>query len=384
VLYSFNFGPDGHDPYSRLTFDAVGNIYGTTTYGGASGYGTVYELSPNGSGDWTEQVIYSFCSVGAKCSDGATPFLSYVTLDSAGNLYGTTTAGGANGYGVVFELSPAMIGGGWSESVLYSFSGTTDGAYPSNGLIVDANGNFYGTTMQGGSGPCSAGCGTVFELSPSESGWVEQVIYNIENEGYYIFPGHRLVPCGNSGLAMDADGNIFSAVGLVVFELTPNGNGGWNPTVIHVFPSHPSVVFAGTPVLDNSGNIYSTIQHFGRSGNQPAILYKLSKANGEWKIKTLARLWGDGPSSGEALLLDAAGNIYGTTLSGGNGNGSVFELVAPTGKSKKYEYKMLWSFNFDDGSEPGAGLILDKSGNLYGSATQQNGPANGVVYEVTP
>jgi len=389
VLYNFCSQPsctDGGYPDSSLTFDSNGNLYGTTYYGGANGYGAVYELSPNGEGGWTEQVIYSFCSVGGEhCTDGKHPFLSYVMFDGAGNLYGTATAGGANGYGVVFELSPGP-GESWTETVLYSFAGGANGAYPSNGLIMDPKGNFYGSTLEGGSGSCSGGCGTVFELSPG-SGWTEQVIYNVDNKGYYVLPGSDIIPSGNSGLAMNANGNIFGAVGLTVFELSSNGNGGWTPTLIYTFPGAAYYCLTGTPVLDNAGNIYGTLERFNRRGSQsgPGKIYKLSPGkNGKWKPQTLTLFQnGDGANSGEAVVLDAAGNVYGTTLGGGEMNqGTVFELVAPVGKGS-YKEKVLWSFNWTDGGSPYAGPILDRAGNLYGT-TNVGGFGGGAVFEVTP
>ena len=159
VLYSFAGGGAGEYPQSRLTADAAGNLYGTTQDGGL-GYGTVYELSPNGN-VWNETVLYSF-SGGV---DGAYPGSSYVMFDNLGNLYGTTAQGGEFGYGVVFELSLAE--GSWTETVLYNFTGGADGSNPENGLIMDSAGNLYGDNEKG-----------IFELNHSEGVWTgEQVIY---------------------------------------------------------------------------------------------------------------------------------------------------------------------------------------------------------------
>jgi uncharacterized repeat protein (TIGR03803 family) len=248
VVHSFGVkAGDGVSPESRLTADAAGNLYGTTAYGGVVVYGTVFELSPNRHGGWNETVLYTFTG-GA---DGAEPDLSYVTFDSAGKLYGTTFAGGAYGLGVVFELSPT--GTGWTETVLHNFGGYAgDGAKPINGLIMDRAGNLYGTTAFGGSGSD----GAVFELSPSDGGWTEQVIYNVESTG--------------SGLTMDGAGNIFGTSISTVFELSPNGIGGWNPAVIHTFSGARAKHYVypnGTPVLDHAGTLYGTTFDGGDKNN---------------------------------------------------------------------------------------------------------------------
>jgi uncharacterized repeat protein (TIGR03803 family) len=178
-----------------------------------------------------------------------------VIFDSAGNLYGTAYNGGANEYGVVFELIP--VGGSWTETVLYNFgSYPGDAGNPVNGLIMDTAGNLYGATYSGGDGN-----GTVFELGPYGGGWTEQ--------------GHlrlRLLPTW-AGLTMDAAENIFGKTYSTVFELSPNGEGGWNPTVIHTFTGSPIHTFTGspkdaygafgTPVLDKAGNLYGTTEGDG-------------------------------------------------------------------------------------------------------------------------
>jgi uncharacterized repeat protein (TIGR03803 family) len=210
VLYNFAGLPDGAYPTSSLTSDGAGTFYGTTSGGGANGEGSVFEIFPNGVGGYDETVIYSFCSQ-ANCADGELPSYSTVILDGNGNLYGTTSGGGsgATQYGVVFELSP--VGNSWTESILYSFKAAGDGGEPTNNLIMDKLGNLYGTTLIGG----PDGGGTVFELSPKGgSDWTEQVIYatNIL-----------------SGLTMDTEGNLYGVEGggngVDVFELSPNGNG---------------------------------------------------------------------------------------------------------------------------------------------------------------
>jgi len=302
VLYNFTGGSDGYDIASSLTPDGAGNFYGTAVAGGLgegySGYGTVFELSPNGNGSWTETTLYSFCSA-PNCTDGAYPDFSHLIFDAAGNLYGTAYSGGANGYGVVFELSP--VGTSWTETVLYSFAGGADGEHPFSGLIMDGAGNLYGIAYYDPDG-------TVFELSPSGSGWTEQVIYSYNsccNQGF-------------GGLTMDAAGNIFGAEGSTAFELSPSGNGGWTATVIHTFAGAPKDgdVAQYMPVLDQAGNLYGTTAEGGTKNC--GTVYKLSpEKKGKWKEKILYSFKGTYDESGKdgnvpaGIVLDSAGNIYG-------------------------------------------------------------------------
>lgn len=364
VLYSFTGSPDGANPESRLTFYG-GNLYGTT-YSGGLGFGTVFELSPNGSGGWTETQLYNFCSL-SSCADGANPTYSYVIFDTVGNLYGTAYEGGANGYGVVFELSPA--GASWTETVLYSFANSPDGANPVNGLIVDAVGNLYGTTYGGG----KTGNGTVFEMTPSGGGWKEKVIYTF-NATY-------------AGLAMDAQGDIFGTTYRAMFELSPNGSGGWRPTTIFTFAknvarngSNPN----GTPVLDSAGNVYGTT--YGGGTNGDGVVYKLSPGtDGTWTDYILHDFSEQGANPLGGVVLDSAGNIYGTTTQGGKyTDGVVFELVAPPSGTGAYKYKTLYAFDGEDGNDPYDSLIMDSAGYLYGTTYLGGSSGDGAVVEVNP
>jgi uncharacterized repeat protein (TIGR03803 family) len=361
VLYNFTGGHDGQSPQSALTAHA-GNFYGTT-YSGGLGYGTVFEVSPNGGG-WTQTVLYSFTGG----IDGRYPAYASVVFDSAGNLYGSTFEGGTNNSGVIFELSPA--GKGWTETVAYSFCNQfecADGEYPTSGPIMDSAGNIFGVSANG-----------AFELSPSGGGWAEHTIY-----------GYNGVNQNSATLTMDAAGNLFGIVYIhtpkieysKVFELSPDGSGGWTPTVLHKFGG---VGAYGTLVLDQAGSLYGTT---AGSSKHDGTVFKLSPGkNGKWMKKTLHAFQGgtDGDVPWGGIVFDAGGNIYGTTLYGGaHGFGTVFELMPPARKGE-YTEKILWNFSDKDGAVPVNSLILDDAGNLYGTAMGGGTTGNGVVFEVTP
>lgn len=378
VVYNFTGARDGGSPLSGLTPDTAGNLYGTTNQGGVGsgqgGEGTVFELSPKEGGGWSETVLYSFCSV-LNCTDGAHPFYTPLIFDGAGNLYGTTKLGGTSNKGVVFELSP--VGKSWTETALHSFAGgTDDGADPINGLIMDAAGKLYGATNAGG----TSGWGTVYELSPSGGGWTEQVIYNIPTQIDFMY----------AGLTMDAAGNIFGATYRpgTVFELSPSGSGGWNSTVLYTFKGAPKDGDRpkGTPVLDKAGNLYGTTEIGG--AKNIGTVYRLSpEKDGKWKEKILHPFKGgskDGSGPFAGVVLDADGNIYGNTYNGGTSSGGIiYELVAPVGRGS-YKEKVLWSFNNAEGFFPYGALILDSAGNLYGTTDLGGSGGAGVVFEFTP
>jgi uncharacterized repeat protein (TIGR03803 family) len=265
VLHSFGVGHDGADP-TGLTFDAAGNLYGTTQYGGrgALGSGTVFKLTPNQDGSWTENVLYNFCSL-MNCLDGKDPYGSLV-FDQLGNLYGTTVQGGFNELGVVFKLTPNG-GGSWTERVLYRFCSLTkcrDGAGPYAGVIFDPAGNLYGTTDGGG----TVGDGVAFRLMPNRDGtWTESVLHNFCS----------LTDCADGqqpygGLIFDQSGNLYGTTYYggsvdyclqsggcgVVFRLAPNPKAGWKETVLHAFVDHPGALPFESLTFDAAGNLYGT------------------------------------------------------------------------------------------------------------------------------
>jgi uncharacterized repeat protein (TIGR03803 family) len=396
VLHSFcsqSNCVDGRSPSAGLIFDAAGNLYGTTTNGGTYNYGTVFELTPRGGGNWEGMVLYSFCSQN-NCTDGVSPF-GGLTFDAAGNLYGATYWGGAYynscgfGCGTVFELRPTT-GGGWTEQVLHNFGNAGDGANPEGGLIFDAAGNLYSTTPNGG----SYGFGTVFDLAPSGGGnWAETVLYAFCSPGRACPGAFR--PVG--GVIFDAFGNLYGmtngggAYGNygTVFEVTPNGSGGWTGMVLHSFGNGADGFYpqAGL-VLDAAGNLYGTTQGGGTYGD--GIAFELTPAGGgNWAEKVLYSFCAqpkcaDGAGPFADLIVDATGNLYGTTGNGGTyGYGTVFELSPTAGGG--WTEQVLNSFgNGTDGYGPAAGLLFDASGNLYGT-TYDGGLYNeGTVFELSP
>ena len=247
-------------------------------------------------------------------------------FDKAGNLYGTTYTGGMANRGVVFELTPS--GSGWTETVLHSFTGSPDGAYPSSGMTFDPAGNLYGTTQSGG---CSTGCGTVFELTPSLSGWTETVLYNFRG------PNDGVVPYG--GLVLDPAGNLYGTTpyggaggGGTVFELTPS-NGGWVFGVLYSFVLEGTGGPTDTLARSAAGNLYGTVFSGGNfngcSGYGCGSVFELSPSGGGW-IFTSLHEFHDGKDGGNpyaGVILDPAGNLYGTTSGLLGGDGSVFEIT---------------------------------------------------------
>jgi len=387
VLHSFGSGADGNEPeYGSLILDGAGNLYGTTTYGGAYGCGTVFELSPSEGGGWTETVLHSFNSNG---TDGWYPQTGLI-FDPAGNLYGTTTYG--QGYGAVFEMSPSE-GGGWTEKVLYNFTGPYDGRGP-RGLIFDSAGNLYGTTDNGGI-YCSLyqGCGTVFELTPTGGGnWTETVLHSFGSGTDGINP---LAP-----LILDAAGNLYgttSAGGTdgfygTVFEMSPSEGGGWTETVLYSFGHLPDGEgpWTGALTFDAAGNLYGTT--IGGGAYRVGTAFELTpNGSGSWTETVLHSFGGgngnvaDGVEPLGGLIVDSAGNLYGTTSQGGShGQGTVFEL-APN-RSGGWTETLLHNFiiNGTDGTYPFAGLIFGAAGNLYGTTALSGTYGGGTAFELTP
>jgi uncharacterized repeat protein (TIGR03803 family) len=407
LLREFHGAGDGRYPEGSVIFDASGNLYSTTNGGGSASCGggfacgVVFELSPVSGGAWQEAVLDSLFTQG-----GINPAAGLV-FDGAGNLYGTTSSGGnlsgcsGAGCGVVFELSP-QSDGRWRETLLHAFTGGRDGAVPLSSLIFDAAGNLYGTTSQGGVPGCGGGpgCGTVFELSPDGTGhWHETVLH--------AFTGGRDGAFPVSSLIFDAVGNLYgnaaagggSGTGCagsgcgVIFELSPTTSGSWSGTVLHAFTgvsdgSDPQ----GNLVFDPAGNLYGATFFGGNGcggGAGCGTIFELSPTSGgQWKGKELHTFSGtaDGAYPSAGLVLDAAGDLYGTASRGGGvcACGVVFKL-SPNSNGSWHE-TLLHTFagGPGDGELPFASLIFDASGNLYGTTFSGGKSGYGTVFEITP
>jgi uncharacterized repeat protein (TIGR03803 family) len=269
VLHSFqDDGKDGFEPFAGLIFDTAGSLYGSTLFGGqghrgvaCAACGTVFELTPGANGTWTETILHSFCSAHG-CEDGAEPEAG-LTIDQAGNLYGTTTLGGkggrgcgGRGCGVIFELTLGA-NGKRKEKILHGFN-FSDGTQPAAGLIFDAAGNLYGTTVGGG----SHRNGTVFELLHSKSGqWTEKILAN----GFGSTAGLIFDSAGDLYGTSSGGGNGEGAV----FELTPGKNGKWSHKVSYEFPANGQDGYGPNAnlIFDTAGNLYSTTAAGGASGS---------------------------------------------------------------------------------------------------------------------
>lgn len=389
VLWSFDgLNGDGLYPQGGVIFDAAGNLYGTTAYGGGSecdsgSCGAVFELSPSANGAWTETLLHRFSNDGA---DGQFPCASLI-FDAAGNLYGTTSAGGAYGGGTVFQLAPGA-NGSWKERVLHNFGGLRDGQGPFASLIFDAAGNLYGTTRFGG----ADGEGAVFELSPGANGkWREKVLHSFQyngKDGYEPIAGLIFDTTGNLyGSTFWGGSQSCGDNGCgTVFELTPGANGSWKEKVLHTFEDNGRGNGPSAVIFDSAGKLYGTTQLGGKYGY--GTVFQLAPgANGEWTEKLLRSFYFRRfPTAG--LIFDGAGNLYGATIEGGGsgcldqGCGTVFQFAPGTGG--KWTYKVLFSFNDNDGWLPLDSLILDANGNLYGTTEFGGTYDYGTVFELTP
>jgi uncharacterized repeat protein (TIGR03803 family) len=361
-LVSFN-GANGYTPYAGLVQGTNGNFYGATASGGANNNGTVYEITPRGMlKAQKESDLYSF----RGGEDGFFPQTGVIRADD-GVLYGTTSFGGAYNWGSIFKLTTS------GKTILYSFRGGADGAIPNSPLLRDLEGNLYGMTTSGGNASCNGGqgCGTVFKLDPSGKKQVLHYFTLSTIDGW--------APAG--GLVQDSKGNFYGATQLggttgvgVVFKLQPGGM----ETLLYSFTGGSGGSDGANPngplVLDRAGNIYGTTTE-GGPGNA-GVAFKLDAAGSEAILHTFSGK-PDGANPMAGLIRDPAGNLYGTTNIGGASNAGTIFKIDPTGKET-----ILYTFSKPgDGEFPQAPLVRDSAGNLYGNNVMGGDDDGGTVFK---
>jgi uncharacterized repeat protein (TIGR03803 family) len=398
VLHSFTDGNDGATPNAGLTMDRADNFYGTASAGGISetgcvnGCGVAFKLTHVHS-SWVLTPIYTFLS--HVSGDGQAPE-ARVVFGPDGALYGTTPGGGTSnlcvaGCGTVFRLTPQATACKsalcpWTETILHSFLGSPDGAFPLYGEVVfDAAGNLYGTTGAGGGGICEEyGCGTVYEISPSNGGWTENILYQFVN-------GSSFSPF--NGVIFGSSGHLYGTTaeggGLgygTVYQLTSQ-DGSWSQTLLYSFRAQNdgTTPFSGL-LADQSGDFYGATLYGGTGGG--GTVFELSPTEGGWVYSLLYSFSGQaGPYA--SVTMDAAGSLYGTTeADGAYQYGNVFKLTPSNGS---WTYTSLHDFTGGaDGKYPVSNVVLDTAGNLYGTASAGGvaggcgGNGCGVVWEITP
>jgi len=357
VLYTFTGGADGGNPYAGVIRDSVGNVYGTTAFGGTPGLGVVYKVDTSGD----ETVLHTF----KRGLGGDQPYLAGVILDSVGDLYGTTAFGGAGGQGVVYKLDTKD-----TETTLYAFPGPKDGQYPYNaGVIFGSDCNLYGTTFYGG----SLGHGVVYQLGGDGS---EKVLHNF----HLLTPNGFGQPTGN--LIQDSEGSLYGTTFIgpadvgygngVVYKVDTAGHS----TVLHNFTGGAD---GGDPyggvIRDSKGNLYGTAQLGGASG--AGVVFKIDSSGIETVLYNFTG-GADGAYPLDGVIRDASGNLYGTTNGGGaSGAGVVFKV------DRSGNETVLYSFTGGtDGSYPWGGVIRDSKGNLYGTTSAGGASGAGVVFKV--
>jgi uncharacterized repeat protein (TIGR03803 family) len=361
LLYQFKNGAGGAYPYATPILDSEGNLYGTTCNDGAFASGTVWKLSPDGK----HTALYSFKQTGGG---GAFPYSSLV-LDAGGNLYATTQFGGvyggscgATGCGTVFKIDPAG-----NENVLHQFmGGTNDGSQSEQGLVLDPGGNLYGTTWYGGTN----GLGVIFRIDSSGN---ETVVHNFDpsTDGYWPYGGTLLRDsAGNFYGTAEYGGAFFFGT---VFRMDSSGT----VKALHSFggPGDGANPI-GSLVRDAAGNLYGVTNRGGAFNF--GTVFKIDSSGNETVLYSFSGTGGDGAAPIGGLTRDSAGNLYGTTDSGGSHYlGTVFTLD-PTNKET-----ILHNFDGATGKNPEFTLLLDSKGNLYGTAFEGGAYGGGVVYELT-
>ena len=365
---------DGQNPWGSLVADANGNLFGTAELGGA-GYGTVFEIAKTSSGyASTPTTLVIFDN-----TNGAYPFAGLI-IDANGNLFGTTQQGGANAVGTVFEIAKTSTGYASTPTTLFDFD-YTNGAGPEGGLIADANGNLFGTTSLGG----AYFNGTVFEIAKTSSGYASTPTILVSFDGSNG---------GNpqAGLIADANGNLFGTTNVgganeygVVFEVAKTSSGYANsPTILFNFDNTNGAIPQAGLIADANGNLFGTTSGGGANGY--GVVFEIAKTSSGYATTPTILFNFDntnGASPVAGLIIDANGNLFGTTSQGGGGgDGTVFEIVK---SSSVYASTptTLASFNGSNGSLPPAGLIADTNGNLFGPTVNGGSNNTGTAFEIT-
>jgi len=362
VVYNFTGASDGGNPLDGLTSDGAGNLYGTTYAGGASSNGTVFKLSGS-----SETVVHNF----AGGTDGANPE-GGLLRDAQGFFFGTTTAGGASGAGTVFAISAAG-----KEVVLYSFAGGADGSNPQAGLAMDSSGNLYGTNSAGGAN----NNGTVFKLTHPTKGskWVETTLYSFGTGSDGAVP--------LAALKFDKAGNLYGTTSAggsygygTIFQLTPSGSS-WTETILHNFQdADDGAVPYGGLIADKSGNFYGSATEGGTGGG--GTIYKLTPESGDWTFTVLYSNPGWGISgSYRNLTLDASGNLYGTThCDGADSAGTVYKLSEESGS---WTYTSLYVFTGGTDGQYSYSNPVIEGDRVFGTTRFGGANGSGVVWEIT-
>jgi uncharacterized repeat protein (TIGR03803 family) len=372
VLHRFLDNP-AEEPDATLIADAHGNLYGVTPLNGTQENGTVYELSPRSGGGWSYHILHVF-----KGEDGSSP-QGKLLLDSLGNLYGTTPQGGANDCGTVFQLAP-MSGGQWMMTTLHDFTGS-DGFATIVGLTFDSKGNLYGGNTGGGGN----GAGVAFSMTPASNGqWTFTVIHRFSDAS-----GEGGGP--TTSLVFDSKGNLYGGNINGIFVLTPNGDGTWTESAAYTFnTATDGQEPQGELTFDAAGNLYGTAVNGGKYWPSGGTAFRLTPGTSGWSITVLRNFGGkEGFYPYGGLVLDSAGNAYGTTSQGGlYGKGIVFKLARDA--NDHWTETILHHFTGGpDGGVPIAGVLLDGSSSLYGT-TAGGGVSGcgfsgcGVVFKLVP
>ena len=371
VIHSFTGGLDGSQPASGLTRGSFGTLYGSTFYGGSANQGTVYKISRNSGGGWTETVLYNFTG---GTTDGANPD-GNLLLGPKGTIFGTTVSGGLNNYGVLFVLIPS--GTTYTRKLLHTFPRYTS---PTSGLVMDASGNLYGE-----SGGGAFGFGAIYEMERTATGFKYVTLHSFAagSDGDDPF----------GGLILDSAGNLYGTTASGgtcvcgdVFELKKGTSGTYTESILYTFTGYSDGVNPESALaLDSSGNLFGTTVYGGDTscggGYGCGEVFELTNSGGVWTKTTLHSFTDtpDGHAPLAGVTFSADGDLFGTTSNGGTyGTGALYELSPSTGA---WAENVLYSFsNGSDGGFVSTPVIFDAKGNLFGTAGSGGTYGFGVAY----